>query len=184
MKQRLLNQNGAISIFLALMVLVLTVSMAAYASTPVKEGPAVIKLQVNGLACPFCAYGLEKKLRALPGVADVSIDINNGRVVMEIKGSEIPDMEAVRKAVKKAGFTPGTVEYALVGRLNREDGTLRIADGKTVILLRFEKGKKPDKSLKDQAIYRVHGVLKRTSDGTHELVVSSIEAIEASRSSG
>ncbi|MGN2393298.1 heavy-metal-associated domain-containing protein, partial [Pelomicrobium sp. G1] len=31
-------------------------------------------LQVDGLACPFCAYGIEKKLRALDGVDKVKVD--------------------------------------------------------------------------------------------------------------
>ncbi len=184
MKPRILNRSGVISVWLTAMMLLLVFPTVTVALSAVKDEPAMIQLQVNGLACPFCAYGLEKKLRALPGVNDVSIDINNGRVVMVIRGSEIPDVEAVRKAVKKAGFTPGTVEYVLVGRVNGENRTIRLADGNTVILLRFEKGKSADKDLKDQALYRIRGVLKQTDHGTAEFVVSSVKEIEVSRDSG
>ncbi len=34
-----------------------------------------VHVQVNGLACPFCAYGLEKKLKPLAGVAGVQVPV-------------------------------------------------------------------------------------------------------------
>ncbi|HKJ69710.1 MAG TPA: hypothetical protein VKA68_17270, partial [bacterium] len=35
-----------------------------------------ITIQVKGLACPFCAYGLEKKLGKLNGVKQVYIGLD------------------------------------------------------------------------------------------------------------
>ncbi|MDX1629678.1 MAG: heavy-metal-associated domain-containing protein, partial [Fulvivirga sp.] len=37
-----------------------------------------VKVEVDGLSCPFCAYGLEKKLKNLDGVTNIKVDIENG----------------------------------------------------------------------------------------------------------
>ncbi|MDQ3269572.1 MAG: heavy-metal-associated domain-containing protein [Pseudomonadota bacterium] len=39
--------------------------------------PASYRLRVDGLACPFCAYGIEKQLSKLDGVARVETDIGD-----------------------------------------------------------------------------------------------------------
>ncbi len=63
-------------------------------------------LRVDGLACPFCAYGMEKKLKRLENLEKLDIKINEGLVVLYFKeGAEI-DKELISKKVKEAGFTP------------------------------------------------------------------------------
>ncbi|MBI1196189.1 MAG: copper chaperone [Gammaproteobacteria bacterium] len=62
-------------------------------------------LQVDGLACPFCAYGIEKKLSSIKGVAKVDVDIKHGLVVVTMtEGAELSEQLA-RDKVKDAGFT-------------------------------------------------------------------------------
>lgn len=63
---------------------------------------------VEGLSCPFCAYGLQKKLKAVDGVQSVSIDMNKGLAVISA-GQEIAEKE-IRQAVKEAGFTMSSLE--------------------------------------------------------------------------
>lgn len=66
--------------------------------------PQKIEMTVLGLSCPFCAYGLEKKLRKVEGLTDLEIRFKTGRVVLEVKeGSEVTD-ERIRELVKEAGF--------------------------------------------------------------------------------
>lgn len=74
------------------------------AAQPAGEGP-VYRLEVAGLACPFCAYGIEKKLTRSEGVARVDIDIDAGvvRVTME-PGRRLEEARA-RRLVDEAGFT-------------------------------------------------------------------------------
>ncbi len=65
-----------------------------------------IAVRVGGLACPFCAYGLEKHLGRLPGVESVETDLAHGQVVLRIeKNGNPPTEEQIREAVKRAGFT-------------------------------------------------------------------------------
>ncbi|TCK17857.1 mercuric ion binding protein [Thiogranum longum] len=68
------------------------------------SGPSYA-LQVDGLACPFCAYGIEKKLSSIEGVDDIQVDIKKGEVIV-IMTEGVPLAEGLaREKVKDAGFT-------------------------------------------------------------------------------
>ena len=70
----------------------------------------VYALYVDGLACPFCAYGIEKELTGLDGVQKVEVDINKGVVVVTAaEGAKIPEA-SLWQAVDNAGFTLRKVE--------------------------------------------------------------------------
>jgi mercuric ion binding protein len=61
-------------------------------------------LGVDGMACPFCAYGIEKKLKALDGVESLDIHIKKGTVDVHLEeGGEVTPDE-LKKAIKEAGF--------------------------------------------------------------------------------
>ncbi len=74
------------------------------------ENPDVT-IQVKGLACPFCAYGLEKKLRKLDGVQEVYIGLDEGIAQLKLDQGKTVSEEAVKNAVKDAGFTPEKITY-------------------------------------------------------------------------
>ncbi len=62
------------------------------------------QLQVAGLACPFCAYGIEKKLSSIKGVENTQVDVASGVVIVTMtEGVELKE-KAAREKVKKAGF--------------------------------------------------------------------------------
>lgn len=65
----------------------------------------VYKLFVDGLACPFCAYGVEKKIGDLTGVVKVEIDIVGGVVNVTLNDGASLSEEAAKGAVAEAGFT-------------------------------------------------------------------------------
>lgn len=67
----------------------------------------VLEIQVKGMTCPFCAYGIEKNLGKLPGVAkaQVSLEAKKARVVMQ--AGHAPEEARVRKVILDSGFTPG-----------------------------------------------------------------------------
>lgn len=66
---------------------------------------AVYMLEVDGLACPFCAYGIEKKLSAIDGVEKIDVDIKSGQVIVTMTGGASLSEGRARQAVKDAGFT-------------------------------------------------------------------------------
>lgn len=77
----------------------LLVSLAAYAA------PNVYQLKVDGLACPFCAYGIEKKLSTLEGVQKVDIELKKGLVVVTMAEDAALTETQTHEAVRDAGFT-------------------------------------------------------------------------------
>ncbi len=70
-----------------------------------QSAKTVYTLQVDGLACPFCAYGVEKKLREVDGVETVETDIKTGTVTIDMRAGATLDEATARKAVEAAGFT-------------------------------------------------------------------------------
>ena len=68
------------------------------------------QLRVDGLACPFCTYGIEKELERTDGVESLEIDINAGIVTVTMaEGAAMTEAQASR-IVEDAGFTLGGFE--------------------------------------------------------------------------
>ena len=65
----------------------------------------VYRLTVDGLACPFCAYGVEKKLGAVEGVEKLDIDINAGVIRVTMAEETALDEATAKQAVEDASFT-------------------------------------------------------------------------------
>lgn len=68
------------------------------------SGP-IYALQVDGLACPFCAYGIEKKLSSIDGVENTQVEIKTGEVLVTMTEGVPLAEDLARKKVKEAGFT-------------------------------------------------------------------------------
>lgn len=66
------------------------------------------QIQVDGLGCPFCAYGLEKKFKEFKGIKDVAIKIETGDFSFQYPSDKPLTMIQVIDQVKKAGYTPKT----------------------------------------------------------------------------
>ncbi len=64
------------------------------------------QIQVDGLGCPFCAYGLEKKFKEFKGIKKVAIEIETGDFRFTYPSEKKLAMNTVLKQVKKAGYTP------------------------------------------------------------------------------
>jgi mercuric ion binding protein len=65
----------------------------------------VYSLHVDGLACPFCAYGIEKQLSRIEGIESIDIEIESGEVMLSMNGNAALDEPTARKAVEAAGFS-------------------------------------------------------------------------------
>lgn len=69
-----------------------------------EEQPRQIQVTVLGMSCPFCAYGVEQKLKKLDGVVELTVELASGlaTLVME-EGADVSN-ETLRKTVEDAGF--------------------------------------------------------------------------------
>jgi copper chaperone CopZ len=89
------------------LLMVLPATLWGAGAEPNAAEQQVLEIQVKGMTCPFCAYGIEKNLSKLPGVAktQVSLETKKARVVMQ--PGQAPDEERVRQVILDSGFTPG-----------------------------------------------------------------------------
>jgi len=83
---------------------------------------------VDGLSCPFCAYGLEKKLKKVENVMSVSIDMNKGQAVVIAKSGVTIKEESLRKAVKEAGFSVSSLEKVETDTKSQESRLRPVGD--------------------------------------------------------
>ena len=63
------------------------------------------KIRVDGLACPYCAYGIEKKLKKIPGLSNIKVDLKKGLVSVDVKEGVALSEKQMRTLFKDAGFT-------------------------------------------------------------------------------
>lgn len=64
-------------------------------------------MRVDGLACPYCAYGIEKNLKRIDGVREESIDVDLQEGIVRVTvGDEVEFTEPqMTKLFNDAGFT-------------------------------------------------------------------------------
>lgn len=91
----------------------------------VVAGPQRIEMIVHGLSCPFCAYGLEKKLRTLDGVDSLSIDFKTGKVVLLVRDGSKAGDRRLQELVEDAGFEVAGIDRAPRKRERFESGADR-----------------------------------------------------------
>jgi len=62
-------------------------------------------LRVDGLACPFCAYGIEKKFTKTEGVESVDVNLVEGLVIVKTNENKTFKEEELKNIINDAGFT-------------------------------------------------------------------------------
>lgn len=92
----MINFFERMGLVLGMMLLTATIAMAE---------SDVYKLYVDGLACPFCAYGVEKQIGGLENVESVEILIDQGIVTVTMASGTTLDEDKAKLAISDAGFT-------------------------------------------------------------------------------
>lgn len=96
----MLVKNGTAVLYVGVVAVLIALARPAVA-----EERSVYELQADGLACPFCAYGIEKQLAALKGVMSVETDVKSGTVTITMEEGATLDEADAEHAVDRAGFT-------------------------------------------------------------------------------
>jgi len=71
-----------------------------------KKERDVVESFVEGLGCPFCAYGLEKKFKKVKGIKNVKIEIEEGIFSFTVPVENAITLEEIDQRVVDAGYTP------------------------------------------------------------------------------
>jgi len=83
----------------------LAVALTFMSATSAFANSHQYKLYVDGLACPFCAYGVEKQVGSLDNVESLDILIDEGIVAVTMTEGKQLDEATAKQAVSDAGFT-------------------------------------------------------------------------------
>ena len=111
----------AISIALALLLGLSAISARA-------EMRAAV-LRVNGMSCPFCTFGIEKKLRHVSGVNEVEVFLDEGRIRVMFSAENTATVRDIETAVDDAGFQLSGLSVEVEGTLVEVDGAMVLLAG-------------------------------------------------------
>ena len=93
-----------------MMVFSFLLSLQAFAAPP------LYRAYVDGLACPFCVYGIEKKLGQLDGVEKIESNLKTGELRIQMREGKSLTEEQVREAVQSSGFSLRSIGQLEVGQ--------------------------------------------------------------------
>ncbi len=77
------------------------------------------RLNVYGMYCNQCAYGLEQELERTGGVTDAIVDLQNNSAVVKVASSAPPAAEALVQAALEQGISVKEIAATLTGRVER-----------------------------------------------------------------
>ncbi len=99
-------------------------ALGLWAGTPSLSHAQLLRadLSVNGLTCPFCAFGIEKKLRAVDGVLEVDVLLDEGEVRLTLATGNTATIGAFERAVERAGFEISGLRVEVQGSVARREG--------------------------------------------------------------
>ena len=98
-----------------LSLLIVLISLFAFSSKVTAQETTTltyVKIQVDGLSCPFCAYGLEKNLKKIEGAKEVFISVEEAYTTFSVPKDKQPTEDELKKVVKDAGFTAREISFS------------------------------------------------------------------------
>ena len=66
---------------------------------------SIIRVQVNGMVCSFCAQGIEKTFKKHDAVSDVEVDLETLMVVITLVPSMSISDDAIHQVIEDAGYS-------------------------------------------------------------------------------
>jgi len=101
------------SLFIVILLSVYLFSMITNAQTEIdKSGKKYVRVDVDGLACPFCAYGLEKKLLGIDGADNFNANIDSAYATLTVPAKSKVTKDEIKQIVKDAGFSATEVLFS------------------------------------------------------------------------
>ncbi len=101
----------SIVLSLALAVTIRTPAVTHYQRALAQEGaaakvdqPREIQITILGMSCPFCAYGVQQRLKKLDGVAELEVVLETGIATLKLEDDADLSNKLLEKTVVEAGF--------------------------------------------------------------------------------
>ena len=155
-------------------------------ATPAQAEIRTATVAVDGMACPFCAFGIEKRLKKVGGVGSVTISARKGTATLVAKAEKSIDVEQIPGAIKAAGFTPGSITVDAVGRVSTDEQDRMVLNvsgaDQTFLLASFDV--KAEEELrafaKKGALVRVRGPIHHHQEDLTAISPETVEPIPKS----
>ena len=102
------------SSILGFVIIILTICVIGPAGAQVDKAQerVFIRIEIKGMACPYCAYGMEKELLKVTGVEKVEIELKEGLAYISTPIKQKPSKEQISTIIKDAGFTIGQIDFS------------------------------------------------------------------------
>jgi len=90
--------------------------LAACAATPPAEpeealtGYSGAVLTVHGMSCPLCSNNIDGRLKKVPGIENIQINLETGEVTATFNNERPPTRNQIEIAIKESGFTLNKME--------------------------------------------------------------------------
>ena len=143
-----------------------------------------LTVEVDGLICPFCSYGLEKRLSKIDEIDSVSVDLARGLAAIAVMPGQVPDFHEVRETVLDSGFTPRNFNVVATGRVENWNGRLTLVVPENERFFLNDSQQRLDAVAGTAGSVTVHGVaaLSPEDDDGHQhpftITVRDIEGVE------
>ncbi len=122
--QPTMKKGTRMRVLASLVIVALSVSVwATQESAAEIEG---LRLEVDGLSCPFCVIGLNKHLKKRAGLEEIEVHLKQGVTEATLPEGQGIDVGKVRLAIKEAGFTLRGITLAVIGYVRRDQDQLTI----------------------------------------------------------
>ena len=140
-------------------------------------------IAVDGMSCPFCAFGVEKRLKTVSGTADVTVMMAKGTATLVAGAGESLAVGQIDEAVRKAGFTPGQLRVTAIGGLQQgPDGLLLQMNNSSLLIqtngLSAQQKNQLDVLRTSGRSVRLSGILEGTAGEHPVLTPDKIEEVE------
>ncbi|MBI2981911.1 MAG: cation transporter [Deltaproteobacteria bacterium] len=107
-------RSGFLSVRHSLMIVLFgLISLCCISEISAETGRVVLHLK--GVSCPFCVYGVEKRLKKVPGIQEVKTDYKAATSTVSKNPKAAIDLQALEEAVRQAGFTMDRIDLSMRG---------------------------------------------------------------------
>jgi copper chaperone CopZ len=76
-----------------------------------------VDMTVFGMDCAPCAHAVHVSVKGIKGVSTVDVDLNTGRVAIQLDAGNSAGMRQIEEAIEKNGFTHKDATVVVRGRL-------------------------------------------------------------------
>ncbi|MEN8135466.1 MAG: heavy-metal-associated domain-containing protein [Thermodesulfobacteriota bacterium] len=140
-----------------------------------------LTVTVDGLACPFCAYGIEKKLKKVAGVKAVTVSMQKGTVSLTAKARQSINYSQIPAAVLDSGFTPRTMRVVVSGTVTPDEKqNLHLQWDSKSLMLNAVEGDIRERLLSlagTGGAVKVHGIIREKGAATWTLATETVEEV-------